>query len=738
MAVATATCKSNRADSDELRVLPRPPHMRRRPTEDRGLPGDEEIAKLATEYQNRQRNLWAQLVEAGLFSEPTPAVIAGMVEDFKHRHRTGDVSIDTVAPFASVVKDLGGSYSRYSCDNSKPNSIIDQTNKNLDKAAEEGRFIPWSYVFADFSVTGLSTSRVGYTSYKKVLKDPAHKIETTYIDDFTRASRDEIEWWRLAHVIRILKKRLIGSSDGFDLNSVHGEMLIGIYNILSRLFIKSLREKVRRGMGGAAERGTVLGKLPIGLTRRVRLDEHGREVLNPDGTSLTEPCIDPNTALIVAEIVDMYVNQKLSVYKIARILNERNADNWNRWTGSRVFGILRSASLIGVLIWNRQRSEYDFESERLIKVDNPRSEWKVHFDKNLALISMDLYRKLRRRLARLRPPKGSNEKPMSRNQLSASTLFSGTLICGHCEEELSLYRSKKTHKNLYCSRGREHIGGCKLTTTKSIRIIETALLSFIQERILTEENVKALVIKANAYLEELAAQPQVDIKPVKAELRRIEQKISRLVRLVEDEPDDKTRHAYHKRVKELRTQADQKSKELRRLTPTNGRTIKPLDEATVLLYLKDMRELLNQDIPVAAEALRTLTGPIKITQQETPERKHSAAWVASFTPRLFDFLQQVVKEKNASNTMSFEPIKGRLAATSEIVHIPIRQKYKYEELAPIFLEMEESGMTASEITRKFKMHDKKQVLAILDFARTGRQPDWTQTDAKTASGPGKE
>lgn len=51
----------------------------------------------------------------------------------------------------------------------------------------------WSYVFCDYSVSGLDSARQGYTSYNKVLGDADHRIETTYIDDFTRASRDDLE-----------------------------------------------------------------------------------------------------------------------------------------------------------------------------------------------------------------------------------------------------------------------------------------------------------------------------------------------------------------------------------------------------------------------------------------------------------------------------------------------------------------------------------------------------------------
>ena len=80
----------------------------------------------------------------------------------------------------------GGNYDRYSCDNSSATSILDQMARALEKAHREDRFIPWEYVFADYSISGMDTSRQGYASYKAVLANPNQQIETTYVDDFTR------------------------------------------------------------------------------------------------------------------------------------------------------------------------------------------------------------------------------------------------------------------------------------------------------------------------------------------------------------------------------------------------------------------------------------------------------------------------------------------------------------------------------------------------------------------------
>ncbi|MFZ1007372.1 MAG: recombinase family protein, partial [Candidatus Sulfotelmatobacter sp.] len=707
-------------DQENGQLLPRPARRQRRPKEDRGLPPDNELATLAAEYLKRQRKHWPELAKAGLLPEPTPAVTAAMVEDFKRHHRTGVVLHDSVGQFASMVDKFGASYGRYSCDNSKPTSTVDQTNCNLDKAASEKRFIPWSYVFADYSVSGLDASRVGYCSLKNVIEDESHKIDTLYIDDFSRASRDELEWWRLAYFIKKLRKRLIGSSDGFDLNSPMGELMVGMFAILSKLFVKQLREKVGRGMKAAADRGTVLGKLKLGFTRRIRQDEDGRDILNPDGTPATEPCIDPETAAIVREIVDMFLDKKLSAYRIVQILNERKANNWDGWTECVVWDTLRGPELIGAFIWNRFRTEYDHETERRVKVENSHSEWKRKYDKSLALISLERYRSVRRRLSEISRRKKGTKRAMTRNQVSATTLCSGTLVCGYCGHELVLFRSGK-YKQLFCPNGTEHARGCKLTSSKSTRIIEGAVLGFLRDRILTTENVAKLVAQANTYLAELAAEPPADVKPLKAEMQKLEQKIKRLVKEMEDEGDAALRRAIRNRAKELRGLLDEKTKKLREVVPMNGRPIKPIDEAMLLGYLDDIRALLNQEVPAAADALRNLTGPISITQQPHPAGGRRAIWMATFTPKLAEMLTRIAKDKDCPDSMCLELLCQRIWTISEPVELLIDHVPQYERVAPQIAAMLAEGHTPIVIQRKLNIPGSVYHHAV-EYWKSGQRP----------------
>src|SRR5690606_15452165 len=178
----------------------------------------------------------------GLFPEPTEELVGAMVADFKHRHRGRAVAREDVQVATDTRRRLGGIYARYSCDNSDPNSILDQVANALRKAREEDRLVPWQYVFADYSVSGLDASRRGYNSYKALLQDRSHQVETTYVDDFTRASRDELEWWKLAHLVRRLGRRMVGASDRFDLSSPDWDIKMTMFGLLSRLFVRSLQQ----------------------------------------------------------------------------------------------------------------------------------------------------------------------------------------------------------------------------------------------------------------------------------------------------------------------------------------------------------------------------------------------------------------------------------------------------------------------------------------------------------------
>ena len=106
------TSENPGADNAADAPLPRPARGPRRAKSDRGLATDEVLADLARAYLERQRKHWPEIAQSGLLPDPTDAVIHDMVEDFKSRHRTSQVAVQTVQGFTRFRCKLGGSYSR--------------------------------------------------------------------------------------------------------------------------------------------------------------------------------------------------------------------------------------------------------------------------------------------------------------------------------------------------------------------------------------------------------------------------------------------------------------------------------------------------------------------------------------------------------------------------------------------------------------------------------------------------
>ena len=676
--------------------MPRAKRCRRRPTEDKGLPPDAELRTLAQVYAERQRQLWPEMAQAGFLPEPDAETLERMVEDFKLRHRTGEVPLERIRSLAKLAGKLGGAYSRYSCDNSSPTSNVDQLVNELDAAKKQLRFIPWEYIFADYSVSGLNPARQGYTSYKGVLANPQHLVETTFIDDFTRASRGELEWWKLASLSKRLHKRLIGASDGFDLDHEDWETKITIYGLVSRLFMKQLRQKVRRGMQGAIRRGTCTGKPPLGYTRIVHRNEAGAIICGPDGLPKYEYCIDPVTREHALLAWDLFTQKKWSPYRIAKHFNQIKVEGDDGWTGNGIRMLLQNEMFIGLVIRNRTHLEWDLETSKNVAESNPPEEWEMRQQPGLRLISDETWCISMGMLNAARKKCNRAGKPLSRNQRSASTLFSGTLMCGYCGKELYLGRSAGTYKVMACLDGCRGVHGCKLTTSKSVRIIEESLLGYLKE-MLTESTLAELVEHANEFLAAEARKPIIDVKPLQAQLRGLQARISKLVRLVEAEPDEGLCQGYNERIKVLEKERQEAQARLHTVEAASQPVPAPLTPELAQRYLADLRAVLNLEVPAAAEAIRQITGPIQVTQERRLTGKRGATWIASFQPDLVRLMSHIGRANKYPDSITLEYLRARNWITAETVQVSVDAQPKYEKYAQQVRELRDKGVPVTTI-----------------------------------------
>lgn len=170
-------------------LQPRYQRKRVRRTEERGLAPDDELANLARAYLQTQHELWPELVKNGQLPPQSDEAIQRMVTQYKECHQSQRLDLTTVRTWLNTLRmKLAAAYARYRCHNSSPTSILDQMVNCLHKAHKESRFIPWQFVFTDYSVSGLDAGRRGYLNRKALAKESTKPIDTVYIDDFSRAT----------------------------------------------------------------------------------------------------------------------------------------------------------------------------------------------------------------------------------------------------------------------------------------------------------------------------------------------------------------------------------------------------------------------------------------------------------------------------------------------------------------------------------------------------------------------
>lgn len=205
---------------------------------------------------------------------------------------------------------------------------------------------------------------------------------------------------------------------------------------------------------------------------------------------------------------------------------------------------------------------------------------------------------------------------------------------------------------------------------------------------------------------------------MKAKLHDYQGRLKKLVKKVEKEPDEALCDGYHARIKELQKEVNELKTAIREGEAHNQAPPAPLDVERAAVYLADLRGLLNQGIPMAAEAIRTLSGPIKI-RQEKIAGKRGARWIATFSPDLTVLLKKLAKDKGYSDAQTLMAIPS----DKQSVEVVIDKVSKYKRLGPRFQQLRDNGASIPTIAAAHKM-SWEYVHQILEFADTGKRPNW--------------
>lgn len=437
-------------------------------------------------------------------------------------------------------------YARYSSENQKESSIVDQFRNCEQRAAREGWTITARY--DDKAISGATTARPGY---EQMLKDAkAKQFDILLINDFSRLSRDMDETERTRKRLVYWGVRLIGVMDGIDTNQKGHKLHSRFKGMMNEEFIEKLAEDIKRGMVGQAEKcywqgGRVYGYKLVPELHPTRTDAYGQ----PEriGTTLA---IDPEQAAIVREIFQMYADG-LSPIKIVNELNlrhvpapgaayKRTYQRPSSWSAAalhgdltRGTGLLNNPLYAGRYVWNRSRREKDPETGSRAHVPRPSEEWIEKPMPHLRIVSDDLWEQVKARRHAV-----SREAAVHRAALhcrATSTgagpkyLLSGLLVCGHCGGKYIISEKTKYACSTWRTRG---AAVCANSLKVSRTLVESVLLESIQRDLFTEEGLAVFKDEVARLLAEQRRRQKPEKAHAAVRLQEVEREIEHIMQAI--------------------------------------------------------------------------------------------------------------------------------------------------------------------------------------------------------------
>jgi site-specific DNA recombinase len=479
-------------------------------------------------------------------------------------------------------------------------------------------------------------------------------IEVLYIDGIGRASRDMVEALSLGKLVEQSAKRMIGVSDGFDSEVTMSKMQLAMFAALQEMFIDQLRSGVNRGMHDAFRRGTNTGLPAIGFKLSPAVDPEGKQLFGKDGDPLNMLVVDRRMARYVKLAFRLFGERGWSMSRIGRRFNERRVDGKETWDSTRIRQLLTRYKYVGIEIYGTKRQYKHPVTGDVITERRPRSQWRVRRNRSLQIISWSLWKKVQKRLDACREAYGKSKgSGTRRSDVNPTTIVRP--ICGCCGEPMWLGRSGK-YASYTCLNGRDGKHRCTHRGYKSVKIVEESIIGHIKESVFTPERIEQLVDLANEYLDEEAAKPRANTKPLKAALRRERARRERLVDILSRAGEDGL-DSVVARIRQHEARIKDLSEQIREAEASNK--VPPMiDKSDVETILKDLRGLWQQDVAAVAPLLRELTGPVTV-RVEREEGKRRATWFAEFTINLVPVIAQLSAKRDCPTTRTWEYLETR-------------------------------------------------------------------------------
>jgi len=530
---------------------------------------------------------------------------------------------------SSECEGIAASYSRYSSDSQREESVADQQRTCHELAEQSGHRILPEFEFADHAVSGTKLRRQGLDA---MLRDAeAGEFQALYFHSLSRLSRESvITMPMLKRLVYKYNVRIISVTEGVDSAHDNWEVIASIMSLLHERYIKELAENVLRGQEGAVLAEFCVGDHRFGFSSEaIPGSEKTRKGRNAKPRMAY--VIDNTTAPWVVRIFHWFVKEERSLRWITRELNRRNAPKDHRastphWHHGQVAGLLGCPKFVGVWPWGEMKNTRDPETGKVSQVERPLEEcekWTRHFP-HLRIIDDETFASAQEALEKNYEKYAANRRSDGRLQWKVRGsadcpprhLLSGLVKCAACGAKF--YVGGSNSRYLFCPGYPK--GTCTCQTQLRRDRAERMILDEIRERILANPRWFGAVFDQTLQSwKQREERVPTELAGAERALANVERKTSHLVDLIENGLDDPN---VKSRLEERREQRRELVKSIDQLKRDNEIRGPEPTEQWVREQLQQLGESLKCDNPAAANALRGLVGgEIVVTEIRRDGRK---------------------------------------------------------------------------------------------------------------------
>ena len=417
-------------------------------------------------------------------------------------------------------------YARVSTERQEQAGTIESQVAELENYAQSQEYeIDAELIFLDQAVSGAYLARPALDQLRDVAYEGGidillclgpDRLARQYVHQ--RLLLDEFQRWGV--VVQFINQPNLEDSP-------HNRLLLGVQGLFAEYERAIIRERMRRGrLHRMRQGGRCFHPAPFGY-RYIPVSE-------PNGGSWE---IDTQETAVVRQIFAWYTEERWSLKKIARQLNETGVPvrrKGGHWNAGRVGVILDQTAYAGKAYYNRYRTRPESVGRRrkhgrgrLVAPDHvlrPREEW-ITVD-TPAILSQEIWQ-------RAQEQRMLNKRFSQRNNHKRFYLLRGLMVCGICD---GLMIGKSRHKDLYtyyrCDRGGKHRlpGVPQHTCTVNAADAEQAVWEAVAELLQEPERLD----QAWAELNTIEPTDHREIKRLEHRSRQLERQWQRILDAFQD------------------------------------------------------------------------------------------------------------------------------------------------------------------------------------------------------------